>query len=67
MNGTKLIGKRVVITDRESIYFREWGIIAHFDGELYHIKIANGNDGTPAFDRDQFRVRRDQQQKGVTQ
>ena len=55
-----LVGKRVVVTDKESIYCGEWGIIDHFDGELYHVKIANGGDSMPAFDRDQFRVPRKQ-------
>ena len=55
---SKLIGRRVYITDPESIYFGEWGIIADYDGEVYYIKIANGNDAQPIFDRDQFRVPR---------
>lgn len=57
-NTSKLIGKRVYITDKDSIYCGEWGIIAHYDGECYHIKIANGADSMPVFDRDQFRVPR---------
>ena len=59
--GSKLIGKRVIITDKESIYFGEWGIIDDFDGEIYYVKIANGSGSVPVFDRDQFRVPR----KGV--
>lgn len=55
---SKLIGKRAIITDPESIYFDEWGIIADYDGEVYYIKIANGNDTMPIFDRDQFKVPR---------
>ena len=55
---TNLIGKYVIITDKESIYHGEWGIIDFFDGECYHIKIANGSDSVPMFDRDQFRIPR---------
>lgn len=55
---SKLIGKRAIITDPESIYHGEWGIIDFFDGECYHIKIANGSDSIPIFDRDQFKVPR---------
>ena len=55
---SKLIGKRAIITDPESIYHGEWGIIDHFDGECYHIKIANGSDSVPMFDRNQFRIPR---------
>lgn len=55
---SKLIGKRAIITDPESIYCGEWGIIAHYDGDVYHIKIANGSDTMPVFDRNQFKVPR---------
>ena len=55
---SKLIGKKAYITDRNSIYFGEWGIIDYFDGEVYGIRIANGRDSVPVFDRDQFRVPR---------
>ena len=58
MAESKLIGKVAVIIDRESVYHGEWGIISHYDGELYHVKIANGGDSVPVFDRDQFRVPR---------
>ena len=53
---SKLIGKRVYITDKESIYYQEWGeIIDCIDG-LYYIAIAQGRDSVPVFDRDQFKV-----------
>lgn len=55
---SKLIGKRAIITDRESIYFEEWGIVAFYDGDLYHIRIANGGDSVPVFARDQFKIPR---------
>lgn len=55
---SKLIGRKVYITDTESIYFGEWGIIADYDGEVYYIRIAGGKDGMPIFDRNQFRVPR---------
>lgn len=54
----KLYGKKVYITDRESIYYGEWGIVDYFDGEVYHVKIANGSDSVPIFDRWQFKVPR---------
>jgi hypothetical protein len=57
---SRLIGRRVYITDKESIYFGEWGIIADYDGEVYYIRIADGKDGMPIFDRDQFRVPRNE-------
>lgn len=55
---SKLIGKKVYITDRESIYFDEWGIVDYFDGDCYHIKIASGSNSVPIFDRNQFKVPR---------
>ena len=55
---SKLIGKMAVITDKESFYCGEWGIIDSFDGDWYYIKIAGGTAGQPdpVFDRDQFKV-----------
>ena len=55
---SKLIGKKVHITDQQSQYYREWGIVKAYDGEYYHVAIANGTDSLPMFNRDQFRVRR---------
>lgn len=55
---SKLIGKKAYITDAENIYFGEWGVIADYDGEVYYVKIANGNNAVPIFNRDQFRVPR---------
>ena len=55
---SKLIGKKAYITDPNSIYFGEWGIIAYYDGEVYGIRIADGKDSLPIFDRDQFKVPR---------
>lgn len=55
---SKLIGRKVYITDPDSIYFGEWGIIAHYDGEVYYVRIADGKDSMPIFDRDQFKVPR---------
>lgn len=57
-NKSKLIGKKAYITDHESCYFGEWGIIADYDGDFYYIKIANYEDAIPVFGRDQFRVPR---------
>lgn len=55
---SKLIDRKVYITDPESIYFGEWGIVADYDGEVYYLRIADGKDAQPIFDRDQFRVPR---------
>jgi len=52
----KLIGKKIIITDKDSQFFSEWGYITDFDGEQYHVSIANGKDIYPIFDRDQFKV-----------
>lgn len=57
MKQSKMVGKRVVITDKESPYYNEWGTIMFVD-DYYHIAIANGQTSLPAFDRDQFKVKR---------
>lgn len=53
----KLIGKTVNITNEESTFCGEWGIIKHFDGEYYHIAIANDPSMFLVFERDEFEVR----------
>lgn len=55
---TRLIGKRVTITNPESIYYGEWGTILDFDGEYHYIAIADGDGSVPIFTRDEFRVPR---------
>lgn len=58
---SNLQGRKVYIADKESIYFGEWGIVDHYDGEVYHIRIADGSIerySMPIFDRDQFKVSR---------
>lgn len=55
---SRLVGRKVYITDKESIYFGEWGEIMFYDGEIYHIAIAKGKTSLVIFDRDQFRVPR---------
>ena len=58
-----MIGKIVYITDKESIYYGEWGrvVSVNEDGE-YLIAIANGTDSLPIFDRKQFKIRKEQRQ-----
>ena len=55
--GVGLIGRKVYIIDKDSQYYGEWGVILHFDGEQYHVSIAEGNNATPIFDRDQFKLK----------
>lgn len=56
-NGNSLTGKTVYIKSG-CFYAGEWGIIKHFDGEFYHIAIANGCDSVPVFSRNEFIVKR---------
>ena len=53
-----MIDKLVIIKNKDSIYCGEWGIIKHFDGEYYHIAIANDTKHLVVFERDEFTVRR---------
>ena len=56
--GNIMIGKLVIIKNKDSIYHGEWGIIKHFDGEYYHIAIADDSKNLVIFERDEFTVRR---------
>ena len=62
INPEKLIGKRIFITDKDSIYYREWGIIKALNNDSFAVAIANGDDSYsyPIFDRDQFQIPRNQ-------
>jgi len=55
----KLIGQKVYITDKESMYFDEWGIIQEAFGGEYVVAIANGTDSMPIFERWQFKIPRE--------
>lgn len=55
---SKLIGRRVYITNRDSIYFDEWGIVDAFDGDWYYVRIAADLHSTVVFKRDEFRAPR---------
>lgn len=55
---SKLIGKKCYIIDKNSMHYNEWGIIKHYDGEFYHVAIANGTDSIPVFDRKQIKIPR---------
>ena len=54
----KLIGKKVTITNKDSIYYGEWGTIIDYDGEVYYIAIADDRSSLPIFERNEFKVRR---------
>lgn len=56
----KNIGKKCYITNKDSIYFGEWGTIKHFDGEYYHVAIADGTNCLVVFARDEIRIPRSQ-------
>ena len=52
----KLIDKKVIITDRESMYYKDWGTIIAYDGDYFHVAIADGDDTVPVFERNQFKI-----------
>jgi hypothetical protein len=58
---SKLIGKRVSIIDKESLYYGHWGFIVAYDGS-YHVSggsiSSSHGELTPIFNRDQLRVKR---------
>ena len=55
---SNLIGKKVTITAKDSLYYDDWGIIKYFDGEYYYVAIANSSDEQVVFERDEFVVHR---------
>ena len=55
---SNLIEKIAYIKNKESIFYKEWGVIKYFDGDYYHIAIANDNKVANIFDRKEFTIRR---------
>ena len=53
-----LVGRTVYITDPDSLYYDEWGIVVAQDKFDYYVAIANGTDSVPVFSRDQIRVKK---------
>lgn len=52
----KLTGKKVIITNEESTWFDEWGIVKGNDDEYYHIAPAGDENMLLAFYPDEFKV-----------
>lgn len=52
----KLIGKKVMITSKYSFYYGEWGTIIDYDGDYYHVAIANDIKSAPIFARNEFKL-----------
>ena len=48
------LGKKVYITDGESIYYDEWGTVIDFDGECYSVAIADGRNSVPIIIKSSF-------------
>ena len=53
------VGKVVYIKSPDSFYDGEWGVVKYFDGDDYHVAIANGPD-CPIFDRSELKVAKNQ-------
>lgn len=53
-----LIGKKVIITSRDSWVYDQWGTIIDFDGDSYHIALYDDKNLVLVFYRDEFRVPR---------
>lgn len=57
------VGTKVLIKSPDSWSNGEWGVIKYFDGDDYHVAIANGND-CQVFSRNELVVPRDQSRFG---
>jgi len=62
---SKLIGKIIHITNKDNIYYNQYGIITYFDGDLYHIALwcidldtAKNYYSNIVLDRTEFKVKR---------
>lgn len=51
-------GTQVTIINKDSIHYKDWGIVRHFDGDRYHVGMFGSEKDTPIFDRDELRVKR---------
>lgn len=58
INRENLIGKRVIITDKSSWAYEEWGVVKFFDGEYFHIALYNDENSQLIFERRDFKVTR---------
>lgn len=59
-----MIGKLCYITDPESFYCGEWGMIIEVDEDgMIYVAVANGTDSVPVFDKTQIKIRRKQNEK----
>lgn len=57
MKKSKLIGKEAKITNEDSWWFEQYGIIKAFDGDCYHIAMTGDDDCVCTFKRNEFKVR----------
>ena len=46
-----LIGKKVIIKERDSWFYGEWGTVIDVDGDDIYVAIANDRSSVPVFDR----------------
>ena len=49
------VGTKVYIKSPNSWYNGEWCIVKYFDGDDYHVAIANGQD-CPVFERRELKI-----------
>lgn len=53
-----LINSTVIVKDKDSIYYNEWGRIIYIDDDLYYVAIADGKDSIPVFERSQLKIKK---------
>ena len=51
----EVIGSVVFITNKDSMYYGEWGRVVYIDGDIYGVAIADGMNNIPEFTRNEFR------------
>lgn len=58
MSSTDLLGKKVIITNKEHTDYQNWEIIKAYDGEYFHVAMNNDDRACLVFARDEFKVKR---------
>lgn len=57
MREQAIVGQRVVIKSKKHWANGEWGIVTHFDGELYHVAMYGGTECQLVFSRNELKLK----------
>ena len=55
-DNSKLIGKKVIIKDRNSWFYGEWGTVIDVNDDEIYVAIANDRSSVPVFYREDLKI-----------